>query len=745
LLPSQEINRFFDLFGAAFPADECPSVEQTLELVFQVLQTNLSDRKRRELHLLSILKTKTVLGKLPSRLGVCFAAAFELISVEQALVCDQQLPKIDTLEEKLHAQKKTLEAVKLLQQDFLLDMAILLGEKRLFQNALDLVDVVIAQNPDRPKAHSARAVFLANLGRHLESLTAYELSIDLEPSNPTTLTSYTRKLISLNRLDVALSFLETDAMSYVEEEERFGLVIEIFCIQRRYLEAAVLLSKCCEIKPASSQYYIRLANVLSAQGRFEDAHKVLERCPSSDNAAAALAKADLLLSQGQSLKAFASLLSHTDHKDCDFNTIIRLSELAILHGRFFQAAKTIAALNPRTVDEHILKINVCAELALAKFQPSQAASILQEVLGICSKIPPENFGYIRLLETALRMHLMRPNPGAARTISREIDRRLRVAGNELARSSMRETFSYRLLKEFSTDPHSEHQLEKIVAQPEFEFGGAVYGLIAQDHDFIPACCAMLVAARGKGAFQVFPKVRPRIADPVRSTIPRRIVQFWDSEVVPSDVAQIMKSWPLQHPNFDYVVFNDGSAEAFIRERCSQKIMEAFQIANHPAMRSDIFRLAYLSVLGGIYVDADDYCQTDTTSLISDEISLLLVQEQIGTIGNNLIAAAPEHPWLRAAADFVADRVIEREGDFVWSLTGPGAITLSFCRYYLADFIQRSCPEDIRVLTVYDLNEYVCPHIKLNYKNDHRDWASYGLKRGPLFLRHRLSRALKPIV
>jgi mannosyltransferase OCH1-like enzyme len=136
-------------------------------------------------------------------------------------------------------------------------------------------------------------------------------------------------------------------------------------------------------------------------------------------------------------------------------------------------------------------------------------------------------------------------------------------------------------------------------------------------------------------------------DVSRSTIPRRIVQFWDSGELPSDIERLARSWREQNPDMDYVRFSEPLARDYLR-RVNPEALQAFDRARQPAMKADLFRLAYLHHDGGFYVDADDRCVAPLSMIDWRKFSLVLYQEDLGSLGNNFIAAAPGHPAIADA-------------------------------------------------------------------------------------------------
>ena len=106
----------------------------------------------------------------------------------------------------------------------------------------------------------------------------------------------------------------------------------------------------------------------------------------------------------------------------------------------------------------------------------------------------------------------------------------------------------------------------------------------------------------------------------KGRIPRTLVQFWDDQsAIPSDVDECIASWrALEAQGFDRLLFDDETARDFIAENLDRCHSRAFARCRHPAMRSDYFRLCYLVVNGGVYIDADDvFIGGDCEALLLD--------------------------------------------------------------------------------------------------------------------------------
>ena len=203
-------------------------------------------------------------------------------------------------------------------------------------------------------------------------------------------------------------------------------------------------------------------------------------------------------------------------------------------------------------------------------------------------------------------------------------------------------------------------------------------------------------------------IRGEIEEP--STIPRRIVQYWDDpKHVPDDVLDCMRSWrSLERDGFSLSLFNDISGRLFIEEHFGSLYCEGFDKCYHPAMRCDYFRLCYIYLEGGFYVDADevyngrgcsslyrnnrlklqpmcydlasesmiDLCPFVNTSLISGD--------RIYYFNNNPIVAPSNHPIIHLALERATHLLLSGAADQgIQSTTGPGNLTASVVRHALA--------------------------------------------------------------
>ena len=234
--------------------------------------------------------------------------------------------------------------------------------------------------------------------------------------------------------------------------------------------------------------------------------------------------------------------------------------------------------------------------------------------------------------------------------------------------------------------------------------------------------------------------------PNTSLIPHTLVQFWDDiESIPADVQKCMDSWRLLSGNFELKLFDDTSGEAFISENFDDTYLESFKRCKHPAMRSDYFRLCFILVNGGFYVDADDVYQgTDIEHLFQDnklKIQPLCYDSSIDSmidasefldnpvdrpeltyyVNNNPIISPPNHPIIRTALERSTKMLLAKgleEAQNIQSTTGPGNLTISLVKH---DIENKNNGVIRNYMFLSDWDKTAVSQWPLDYRKDKRNW------------------------
>ena len=202
--------------------------------------------------------------------------------------------------------------------------------------------------------------------------------------------------------------------------------------------------------------------------------------------------------------------------------------------------------------------------------------------------------------------------------------------------------------------------------------------------------------------------------------PFRIVQFWDSENPPPEVLEAMGTWHNAHPELEHLVFNEHSAREYLLRHYGIEAAAAFDSCHHAAMKSDLFRVAFLARDGGVYVDADEICRRPLYPLLR-ELSpagfiAAMSADAVPYVYNAFLMATPGFPILRDAfqrmlSDLLRLKQAGARAD-IWHTTGPGQMTRAVARY----LTEETNPADyVHLLTRSQYSSYSTEDAAMPYK------------------------------
>jgi mannosyltransferase OCH1-like enzyme len=227
--------------------------------------------------------------------------------------------------------------------------------------------------------------------------------------------------------------------------------------------------------------------------------------------------------------------------------------------------------------------------------------------------------------------------------------------------------------------------------------------------------------------------------------PKTIVQYWhDLEELPDDIEACIASWTRwTSSGFTHRLFDEPSAKKFIRGSMGLRHERAFERCYHPAMQADYFRLCYLLVEGGFYVDADDECVGAQISWLFDDgrlkVQPLCYDLASGTmvdaanflrigakepswifyVNNNPLIACKGHPIIDLALQR-ATELLELAGEEVLpeiqATTGPGNLTKS-----IFELGSSSEGMDSDLVVLRDWEAFAVSRWPLSHRTDARNW------------------------
>lgn len=668
----------------------------------------------------------------------------------------------------------------------------LLRERGELASADALLDRLLQQPSPGFEVLSAAAVHARRLGRNQEALQRLERALAVRPKEPTMLNQYgiaLREAMRLdeasqvyelllrdhpgfadawlqagivararNRGDLALQYFER-AAALSGEPAAFGEVInelrrlgQLDEAQRR-IESATQLSEGArhhhlgmlaayrDQNEAAMQCYaegvrrhpdfqgnhLALIQEQSRAGLFAEALAAIEAAAQRFPAAGIfeLERIRLLRRSGQPEAALQAAETALARQPADRSLNLLRARCLIDMGELGEASEMLRALPPGSNT-----VQRCERLELeyliAKFQYryEDAVTLLDEWAAMTAD--PIHILFVKAI---LQMSLGHITPARA-TLQQVRDLRRRH-GSERVRNAERSGLPFEILSEFRANPFASGALEACAGLPPRERLAVLAGIAEQEPAYPAASIGITTVLRQLGVMASF------MPKPDARGIPRRIVQFWDSEPPPEDIQAAMRSWRQQHPDYEHVVFNDRSAEAFLRDEYAEEMVEAFQAPTHAAMRADFFRLAFLYRHGGIYADADDACRHSIEPWLPPGCELLLLQEDIGSIGNNFLAVCAGHPLIGMALERVKQSLLAREGGSIWFVSGPGLLTNTFCQLYRDSLLREGLPEGVAVIDVCSAGRCLSMHLPRQYKLSEKNWLSAANQKREQFRRRPL--------
>ncbi|MFA0996962.1 MULTISPECIES: glycosyltransferase family 32 protein [Pseudomonas syringae group] len=230
-------------------------------------------------------------------------------------------------------------------------------------------------------------------------------------------------------------------------------------------------------------------------------------------------------------------------------------------------------------------------------------------------------------------------------------------------------------------------------------------------------------------------------------IPKKLIRYWhDQNNVPEDVQICLDSWDrLGDEGFEFRMFNDVLASAYIKDRYSARECEAFARCWHPAMRCDYLRMCVLLAEGGFYVDADDVllgedwkhvfhdgamkiqpmCYDILSKTLVPAIDIwradLPTHKRIFYVANDPIAAPAGHPVLRRALALATEKLVSSNKALeILSTTGPENFTEALAAH-ARDLIITGGHFDFELLRNWET--IVEWRWDLSYRKDGRNWRN----------------------
>lgn len=233
------------------------------------------------------------------------------------------------------------------------------------------------------------------------------------------------------------------------------------------------------------------------------------------------------------------------------------------------------------------------------------------------------------------------------------------------------------------------------------------------------------------------------------SIPKVIIQYWhDLDNLPDDVNDCLTSWePNLGRGFKRKLFDDSRAIEFIKSEFGEPYVTAYKCCHHPAMRSDYFRLCYMLLNGGMYVDADEFyldqCldflfqnnllklqplsyDVSSNSMIDPKVFMQKENKSrnwIFYVNNNPLVGPPNHPLIDSALKRATNTLLTNLDNGttcsdIQSTTGPGNLSACLVKHSITI---KSASNEIDFQFIKNWDSISQSKWPLSYRNDERNW------------------------
>lgn len=575
---------------------------------------------------------------------------------------------------------------------------------------LDDVEATLARvaelEPNHPALATTRAKLASERGDHDTAVDAYRVALSAQPKDTALRVRLARSLHRGRKLHEALAVLD---VGLANEPAHLELGIERVGILRqigRLAEAEEMLAQIISREPSVFTVLLAAADLAQARRDYPAAARALgtalRQRPENDTVRSRLGAALRLTG---AYEAAVDVLREAANPAARVR--LELIQTLLEMGQMKEAEQMIASWSPETNVDLVNKNRAQARFAALRYDHAEVARHCEAVLANGSA---EDRWALTQLAQAQALSFKADEAWSM------LDRASRAGRGSRNRSPLRSVMG-QIVNDFRLRSMETRALSAATALPDTDAAQIAAALLAADGDGTGPAMALLTHLARAG------RLDARLEGPTLEDrrIPRVIHQYWDQPTPPEDVAVLMDRWGELHPDHVCRRWTDKTAREFLSAHTAPAVLDAYRCASHVAIRSDLFRLAVLLTEGGIYVDADDFCRKRLDCLLPPAAELVLYQENLGSIGNNFIAAVPGHPILREALAQATRTILQGASEAPWLTTGPGLMTRLLGRA-IALSPQLHLPNNVVVLPLSRLTGYVTPHMRTAYKQTTQHWS-----------------------
>ncbi len=588
--------------------------------------------------------------------------------------------------------------------------------------ARKIVENVLEASPARADALVALGHIHRRSGEHRLALASFQAAYDADATRKIILIEVAEELWRVGQFEASEQML-IEVTNLASDPAAVTALLRLTQRARNnnaMPQALAYAIRAAKAAPNNTGILLELALCLSDSGSDDKGLEVLRAAQNLPvgRAIAFAGEAALLRRAGRLLEALEVVARAQSLGISSFGLSMQRFHIEMALGKPHRARVHLDSIHATNVAEQAEIENARGQLAESRFQVAYAI----ECFSRATLLNPEN---VSIRNGLARVHLMACDIEAVQA-DLVVAARLGEANRWQMGLSSNPSQSQvgQLIQEYLLGKEGLEELKRAMQVPANERIRPLLGMVRRMPHYTPVALALLTALRESGRLSVSPRI-----DLLTAKIPSRIVQFWNDEVIPNELSRYMETWRQKNSGFDYVLFNEKTAAAFISERCSSEVLSAFLNADQAAKQADLFRLAYLAVEGGYYADADDVCRLPLRQWLPSDATFIGWHDDFGAIGNNFLAAVPGHPIVTLALSLCAEALNRHDGELVWLSTGPGLISRAYAQTLAATSSGDSGIEGAAILERHQLFRGIAAHCFARYKKTSRHWlkSSFGAR------------------
>ncbi len=612
-------------------------------------------------------------------------------------------------QEKADSQDQKLEAQILISEE--------LGNLGRFDKAIKLIDLIIKKNPDQLRYQTIKGRILQQKPDLIAAANIYNQILSQTPEHLESRIELAKIHSQSGQIETAINLLE-------ETYQSSGANIQIFIqlgLLNQVLEdfptANQWYQKACQEYPYNHQGYYHLANSMFLQGETDSAIKLLQETQVTipHSLPIIIKLIELQIRLGNFDLSYQLLQDKLQKFPHDVQLLWQLCRLHMEQGDYSEALDVLDQIST----DHQAWIrhteNLRANAYFYQYNYQKAEEHFKQAIASTPIATDERNRLAMILMLTGRIE--------------EARQEFKIATEELdLKTPPGKSFvplkghPAMVINELRINPPLMAKLQAAQQETESKRILALSRLLAQAPNYLGTALYLARELREQGIFDNLQQALLQNTTS-HSTIPKRIVQFWDAPEPPKDVQRICQSWRDLNPEYEYIRFSLKTAVTFVKEHYDRKVLKAFANCDHPATQADFFRLAYLNKMGGFYADADDLCRQSLDIIVNHNPELVILQEDFACFGNNFLACIPGQTMIHRAFYQAVDNLSDYCNESPWFKTGPGLITSIVCSSllpYLSYQDYQIWPR-LLVLTQAQLRKIINQHMFLPYKRTAKNW------------------------